>query len=134
MTSANTILSRILFILYLAAVAFICFMRPDRLPDIQKNIFGIPADKVAHFLMFFPFPILAFLSFAKPKKKFWKAALFSFLTLLAGSAVAVLTEYVQGLLPYRSKDFSDFKADFLALAISTLIVFLVDIISLKKAR
>jgi VanZ family protein len=58
--------------------------------------------------------------------------LFAFLNLLAGSAVAALTEYVQGLLPYRTKDFSDFKADFLALVISTLLVFLVDITSMKK--
>lgn len=132
MRSPNIILSRILFFLYLVAVAFVCFMRPDRLPDVQKDILGIPSDKVAHFLMFFPFPILTFLSFGKPNKKPWGAVLFAFLNLLAGSAVAALTEYVQGLLPYRTKDFSDFKADFLALVISTLLVFLVDISGIKK--
>lgn len=134
MMSTNTILSRILFILYLGTVALICFMRPDRLPDLQKTIFGFPTDKVAHFMMFLPFPILSFMAFVPSAKKVWVVALHSFLVLLAGCAVAALTEYVQGFLPYRTKDFSDFKADLLALSISTLLVFLVDIFHFRNKR
>ena len=59
MTTPKTILARILFLLYLGAIALLCFMHVDKLPDVQKFIFGIPTDKIVHFGMFLPFPILA---------------------------------------------------------------------------
>ena len=62
MTTPKTILARFLFFLYLAGIAFLCFMHVDKLPDVQKFIFGIPTDKVVHFGMFLPFPILAYLA------------------------------------------------------------------------
>lgn len=132
MMSTKTILARVLFFIYLAAIAFLCFMHVDKIPDLQKTILGIPTDKVAHFIMFLPFPILTFLAYDHLTNKAWNAILFAVLTFLAGAAIAALTEYVQGLLPYRSKDFSDFRADLLALLISTAGVFLVDISNLKK--
>ncbi len=130
--STKTILARILFFLYLAAIAFLCFMHADNLPDIQKEIFGIPTDKVAHFIMFLPFPILAFLAYDHVTDRPWRAVLFAVLTFMAGAAIAALTEYVQGMLPYRTKDLNDFNADLLAIGISTVFVFLVDIFNIKK--
>lgn len=130
--TTKTILSRILFFLYLAAIAFLCFMKPDGLPEMDRTIFGLPTDKVAHFLMFAPFPVLAYLAYDHVTNKFWSAALFAVLTLLVGAGVALLTEYIQGLLPYRSKDMADFRADMLALGISTLAVFIIDVCNLKK--
>ena len=132
MTSTKTILARILFILYLAAIAFLCFMHADKLPDMQKTLFGIPSDKVAHFLMFLPFPILAFLAYDHVTNKFWSAVLFAVLTFAIGAGIAWLTEYVQGMLPYRSREIADLKADLLALGISTLGVFITDITHLPK--
>lgn len=127
MTSTKTILSRILFLLYLAAIAFLCFMKVDKMPDIQRVIFGIPADKLAHFLMFLPFPILAFLAYDHVTDKPWRCVVFAVMNFLCGAAIALLTEYVQGLLPYRSRDLNDLKADLLAIGISTLLVFIIDI-------
>lgn len=132
MKSTKTILSRILFLIYLAAIAFLCFMRVDRIPEMQNTLLGIPTDKIAHFLMFLPFPILAFLSYDHSTRKAWGAVLFALLTFIAGAAIAYGTEYVQGFLPYRSQDMSDFRADLLALVISTIGVFLTDISNLKK--
>ena len=132
MTSTKTILARILFILYLAAIAFLCFMHADKLPDMQKTFLGIPSDKVAHFLMFLPFPILAFLAYDHATNKFWSALLFAVLTFAVGAGIAWLTEYIQGMLPYRSRDLSDFRADLLALGISTLGVFITDITHLPR--
>ena len=132
MTSTKTILARILFILYLAAIAFLCFMHADKLPDMQMTLLGIPTDKVAHFLMFLPFPILAFLAYDHVTNKFWSAVLFAVLTFAIGVGIAWLTEYVQGMLPYRSREIADLKADLLALGISTLGVFITDITHLPK--
>ena len=126
MTTPKTILARILFFLYLAAIAFLCFMHVDKLPDVEKFLFGIPADKLAHFLMFLPFPILA--------NRFWSAVLFAAATFIIGALLAYGTEYVQGKLPYRSMDINDFKADALALAISSVFVFIIDVTHLKKRK
>ena len=53
------ILAILLFILYLCAVAYCCFGRFKDLPQIgQDSLWGIPMDKVVHFIIFFPFPIL----------------------------------------------------------------------------
>lgn len=134
MTTPKTILARILFFLYLLAVAFLCFMHVDKLPEVQKFFFGIPTDKLAHFLMFLPFPILAYLAYDHLTNKLGHAALFALATLILGSLLAYGTEYIQGKLPYRSMDINDFKADMLAIAISCISVFIVDITHLKVRK
>lgn len=130
--STKTILARILFVVYLAAIAFLCFMHADKIPDMQKTLFGIPTDKVAHFLMFLPFPILTFLAYDHVTNKVWSAVLFAVLTFAVGAAIAWGTEYIQGMLPYRSRDVADFRADLLALGISSLGVFITDLVNLPK--
>ncbi|MBP5719732.1 MAG: VanZ family protein [Bacteroidales bacterium] len=130
--TTKTILARILFFLYLAAIAFLCFMRVDRIPDMQQSLLGIPTDKIAHFLMFLPFPILAYLAYDHLTNKVWSAILFAVATFVIGSLLAYGTEFVQGRLPYRSMDMNDFKADAIALAISSVFVFIIDVTHLKK--
>lgn len=132
--TTKTILARILFFLYLAAIAFLCFMHVDKLPDVQQFIFGIPTDKVAHFLMFLPFPILAYLAYDHLTNRVWSAILFAVATFIIGALIAYGTEYVQGSLPYRSMDINDFKADALALAISCIFVFIIDVTHLKVRK
>ena len=134
MTTPKTILARILFFLYLVAIAFLCFMHVDKLPEVQKYLFGIPTDKLAHFLMFLPFPILAYLAYDHLTNKVWSAILFALATFVIGCLLAYGTEYVQGRLPYRSMDIKDFKADALALAISSVFVFIIDVTHLKKRK
>lgn len=132
--TTKTILARILFFLYLAAIAFLCFMHVDKLPDVQQFIFGIPTDKVAHFLMFLPFPILAYLAYDHLTNKVWSAVFFAIATFVIGALIAYGTEYVQGSLPYRSMDINDFKADALALAVSCVFVFIIDVSHLKVRK
>ncbi len=132
--TTKTILARILFFLYLAAIAFLCFMHVDKLPEVQQFIFGIPTDKVAHFLMFLPFPILAYLAYDHLTNKVWSAIFFAIATFIIGALIAYGTEYVQGTLPYRSMDINDFKADALALAVSCVFVFIIDVSHLKVRK
>lgn len=134
MTTTKTILSRILFFLYLVAIAFLCFMHPDKMPEVQRYIFGIRTDKVVHFLMFLPFPILMYLAYDHLTDKVWRAFLFAAVSFLLGAIVAAGTEYGQSLLPYRTMDLADFKADLLALAASGLIVLAIDIAHMKTRR
>lgn len=128
MTRRQRLLARILFVLYLAAVACLCFGRFDDMPDVEKYIFGIPTDKVVHFLMFFPFPILAFLAFDRYTEKFWSTVLWTLGTFAAGALLAAGTEYGQArLTTWRSGDPLDLRADLIALGVSSLLVFCIDL-------
>ena len=123
-----------LFLLYLGAVAILCFISSEQLPSIQKTIWGIPADKLAHFAMFLPFPFLLYLAWDHKSSKPAGAISFALLNLVAGALIAALTEWVQSFLPTRSMDLHDFNSDLLALTVATVLVFIIDITHLKSRR
>ncbi len=105
MTSKARKIFRILLVLYLISILVLCFANLSSLPDVSNTIFGIEIDKVAHFLMFLPFPALFYLSFEG------KAVALLGAGILAGLSVAGTTEWVQSFLTYRSMDLADFYAD-----------------------
>ena len=100
--------------------------------DMQKTFLGIPADKVAHFLMFLPFPILAFFAYDRLTRTPWQALAALISICAIGCAFAGMTEVVQDFLPYRVKDFNDFGADCLAVGIASVLVFIIDVSKMKK--
>lgn len=121
------------FVIYLLAVLFLCFGKFENTPDVPWSLLGIPSDKLVHFGMFFPFPILAFLAFDRftdtPKSTF----LFSGITWVLGLLLAFATEWGQAhLTDYRSGDPWDLLADALAITLSTLLVILWDLSKQKK--
>ena len=134
MTRRQLIWARILFGVYLAVVAWLCFGRFDNTQDISWSILGIPSDKIVHFCMFLPFPFLAYLAFDRYTDKLWSSLLWTVVSLVAGALVAAGTEIGQArLTTYRSGDPNDFKADLLALAVGSVIVFLLDIRKQRKS-
>ena len=132
MTRRQLIRARILFAVYLAAVAFLCFGRFSSSQDVPTDLWGIPMDKVVHFLMFFPFPLLACLAFGGYRGTPGQAVLKTAAGFLAGCAFAAGTEWVQTRLPYRSGDPVDFQADALALLLSSIIVLLLVLVKKRK--
>ena len=135
MNKRSVLLFRILMILYIAAVAVLCFARFRNLTEVPTTLFGLEMDKVVHFLMFLPFPPLAYLALGKQPGGPWKALGAVLLLFLAGSLIAAGTEIVQNFLPYRSADPLDFKADAIALAVGALITFIVMLCQgVRKAR
>ena len=124
---------RILFYLYLAAVLFLCFGHFESTPDVPKSLMGIPVDKLVHFCMFFPFPILAFLAFDKytetPKSTF----LFSGITWVTGLLLAYATEWGQAhMTTWRSGDPLDLLADGIAITLATVVVIIWDLSKQNK--
>lgn len=123
MTRKQLLWARILLGVYLLALLVLCFANFSSIPEVKKQLFGIPMDKVVHFCMFFPFPILAFIAFDKysdrfPMSVFWIVVVFG-----AGVLLAVATELGQNFLTtYRSGDRNDFLADLISLALSSLVV------------
>ena len=87
----------ILLLVYLGLVTWLCFGHFDGLPKVQKDFFGIPVDKVVHFLMFLPFPFLSFKTFDYLAKKPWQAVLASLVIFAVGCAI--LTLYAGAELP-----------------------------------
>ena len=128
----RNILTLALLVVYLGMVGWCCFGHFSDLPDIgQDNLFGIPMDKVVHFLMFFPFPILCYLAFSGMTGRPRHTVLAVGLVFLAGCLIAAGTKIGQSFTSYRSGDALDFVADTLALAISSIIVMIIDLRIIK---
>ena len=121
----RTTLFKILTLLYLVAVAVLCFAKFSSLPTVPGKILGIDADKVVHYFMFFPFPLLAYLSFPLHRKGLVSTCFIIVLIFAVGCCLAGVTEYVQSKLPYRTMDIADFKADMLGLLTASVITFLI---------
>ena len=133
MTPTQKIIFRILFFLYLAGVLYLCFGHFENAPSIELNLWGIPTDKVVHFCMFFPFPILAFLAFDQFTQTVPQTLFFVGATLFVGVVVAIGTEWGQAnLTDNRSGDPWDLLSDVLALVLSSLIVTFWDIRKQRK--
>ena len=105
------------FCIYLAAVGVLCFIRPSSLPEMEiKTFLGLPIDKVLHFLMFLPYPVLSGLAFINREQKL--SAVISIMLILAitGTGVAYGTEMIQSQIGYRSYEIADFHADMTGIA------------------
>ena len=110
---------KFLFVLYIIALCVLCFADAPDMPEVDKFILGIPMDKIAHFLMFAPFPVLAYYSFERLGGNTDHNVRFALLTFLAGELFALMTETVQYFLPTRSMDLSDFLADTIGITLCT---------------
>lgn len=110
------------FVIYLAAVIYLCLMKPDNLPQTELYLFGLPLDKVAHFLMFLPFPALAYMMLWEKGRKTWAELLILLSCLAVGVGLAFLTEHLQAMTQYRSSDIKDIYADMTGLGIGCIIV------------
>lgn len=124
---------RILFFLYIGLLVYLCFGHFSSLPHVSRTLWGFPTDKVVHFLMFFPFPVLAFLAFDRYTETLPQTLGFAGGTFLVGCLMAMGTEVGQARLTnHRMGEFQDFTADVLALSISTLIVIVWDLLKQRK--
>jgi len=133
-TSARALVFRIMMLLYVFSVAYLCFKNFHSLPDVPRKMFGFDTDKVVHFCMFLPFPILGFFSLDHKK---WSPALTvgRIMELCAyGIIFAGITELVQSVLPYRTRDLLDFEADVLAICLSSCIVLAIELIFRRKSQ
>ena len=133
MTRRQLTYARIVFLVYLVVLLVLCFGQFSSTQDVPKFLWGIPTDKIVHFLMFLPFPILAYLAFDRFQGKrgsslLWTAAVFG-----AGVLLAAGTELGQAwLTTYREGDPNDFLSDLLALAVGSVIVLIVILVKPKK--
>lgn len=107
---------------YLAAVILLCLIRPDSLPQVQMSLFGIPTDKVVHFLFFLPYPVLTWLALNEAGHSRKRKLLTAILIFLSGTAIAAGTEVLQSLTDYRDSDITDLIADCIGLMTGIAII------------
>lgn len=109
---------------YFAVVLILCLARPQSIPSLERVIFGLPADKIAHFIMFLPYPFIAYTAFKPSEGKKWRHILVLAAVFATGVGIAMGTERLQGLSDYRSYEIEDFYADILGMECSALATFL----------
>lgn len=118
----------LLFLAYLALVAWLCFGNFKPSPDIPRSVWGIPIDKCIHFLMFLPFPILGALAF--DFRSWWRALAVS---MLMANVVAFLFERLQSVLTsHRITDAKDLNANLLGITLGLLITIVIGLLAKKK--
>lgn len=101
-----------LFCIYIAAVILLCVIQTDSLPELPKLFLGIPLDKVAHFMMFLPFPILGYMTFHHSGRSKWRDLVILGIICILGAGFALSTERLQAMTSYRSYEVADMIADF----------------------
>ena len=126
------IFGTIALVIYLALVAYLCFSHFDSLPNVPRSFMGIPSDKIVHFLMFLPLVPLAYIAFVGDRHRLWVTILAILVIFMAGCGIAALTEIIQGMTSYRSKDLLDFRADSFSMAAASLVVFIHYLFRRKK--
>lgn len=117
-----------LFALYIAAVLGLClFNLSGKTPDLPKYLLGIPMDKIAHFTMYFAYPVICWLFFTYNKKvNFNRKHLFSTI-FITGMTFAAFTETAQGLLTtYRDADPMDMLANVLGISTACILMKLLE--------
>ena len=118
-------IARILMVLYLLALTFLCLWNFSHLPDVSHKFMGIAVDKIIHFLMFLPFPMIFYLAVGKTPRKGWMLIVYILCIFALGCILGAATEFAQGLTKYRVSDPMDFRADAIGLAVCSLVVFIV---------
>ena len=117
---------RSLFFIYIVVVLFASlYSFKNTSVDLSVFILGIRADRLVHFIMFFPFPFSAWLAFGTTIKKLtnrWSmpALLFS------GAIISSITEFLQTLNTNRYFDYVDLIANYSAIVVGTIMVALIE--------
>lgn len=128
---AKKILPKVILGLYFIAVGILCFCRFDGGIDLPSTFWGIPQDKVAHFLMFLPYPILTALALHTSKGEPRRMILFLLCIVMAGTVIAGGTELIQATTGYRESDIYDFRADCLGIFTGSVLTLIYGALSRK---
>ena len=116
------------FVLYVAAIAWLCFGNFQTNPDLPKDLFGIPLDKCVHFLMFLPFPVLG--TFAFYNHSWWRTLYW--MTLMSNIIATLFETFQTRINPTRFTDPTDLNANLLGITAGLLITALIGLFTKKK--
>lgn len=115
-------ISTVLFCSYIVAVVLLCVIRTDSLPELPKSFLGIPLDKITHFVMFLPFPVLGYTTFYPTEQSKWRKFAVLGIMCVLGFAFAYSTERLQAFTSYRACETADLIADAIGICTGALAV------------
>ena len=115
-------LFKILFFIYLTGLCFCCFWNFRGSIGLDNDLWGIRMDKVVHFLLFFPLPIVSYMAFPQLRNTSGRYLKFSILSVAAGVLLGAVIELIQGWSGYRSCGMADLLADFCGLVSAALLL------------
>lgn len=122
-------ISRIVFVLYIGAICFLCLHNFNGVNLTKTHIMGFETDKVIHFTMFLPFMELIYLAWGKRFSSPIKCLGAILVLFIAGCILSALTELCQEwFTEVRVADVADFKADTVALMVGAAGVFLTELL------
>ena len=128
MRAYSRVVKILIFLAYVAIIAWLCFGTFKPNSHIPRVIFGFPTDKVVHFLMFLPFPILGTIAF--DFRSWWRALASS---MLMANIIAFLFERLQSVLTsHRITDAKDLNANLLGITLGLLITIVIGLIAKKR--
>lgn len=131
----NKLFWRLALVAYLITVCYLCFGNIQPSSSVPWSIWGIPTDKIVHFLMFLPAAPLFYLTLPDEwQPNVWIKLLWLVATALAGAGVAAFTELGQALTAYRTSDITDFWFDCYSIGGATVITMLCVIFYELKTR
>jgi VanZ family protein len=116
------VIFKFLFLIYLATVLFLClYTFKDTGIDLSQYFLGIRADRIAHFIMFLPYPLSAWFAigswFKKVSGRFGIAML-----VFSGIILAFVAETLQNLNPNRDFDPIDILANIIGILTGTILL------------
>lgn len=124
LTKKFKLASRLFLFLYIVLVAFLVLFDFSNGPQVPTVLWGIPTDKIVHFLMFTPYPILLYGSLHDITDKPYGHLALLLIIMVTGCILAFLTEYAQSFTDYRSPDPLDFLADVTGMFASAFLILL----------
>ena len=125
------LIPRILLVIYLIVTGIAFFAKFDTGVHISTTWLGLPKDKIVHFLLFLPYPVLMYTAFHRQRGIPSSLLFFMLWVVVAGTVIAGGTELIQGMTDYRSADINDFRADCLGIFVGCVAVTVYGAISKK---
>ena len=118
----------VLFVIYMAGLAWVYFSSGEVSFELPKDLFGIPFDKVVHYSMFLPFPVL--FTLALNFRSWWRTLSIS---ALLAVAIAFLFETLQSrITETRVTDPADLNANVLGIATGLAVMVIAGLIARKR--
>lgn len=118
----------VVFLIYVAVLAYLYFATFEANSELPQDIFGIPLDKCVHFLMFLPFPVLGTIAFQK--NSWWRTLCWS---TVAANIIAFVFESQQHYInPERCTQAEDLNANLLGITVGLVIMALIGVLTKKK--
>lgn len=114
-------ISLILLIIYIASVLFLSLYSFENTQvDLPKYFLGIPIDKIIHFIMYLPLPVLIWSVLVDFYPSLYNKSTALIISLFASIFISTSTEILQNTTEFRQFEYLDLIANYLGVIIGLL--------------